>query len=87
MQIVKFVIFFSIYFAIFLRKSSRALKGFALTLSKNPSKAFLLSLVIVSTIFFIENVAAKLGVNAERIYQTFTEQSDVMFQKLNRVSL
>ena len=38
-------------------------------------------------VFCIENVAAKLGVNAERIYQAFTEQSDVMFQKLNRVSL
>ena len=38
-------------------------------------------------VFCIENVAAKLGVNAERVYKAFTEQSDVMFQKLNRVSL
>lgn len=29
-------------------------------------------------IFCIENVAAKLGVNAERIYQAFTEKSDIL---------
>ena len=28
-------------------------------------------------VFCIENVAAKLGVNAERIYQAFTEKSDM----------
>ena len=27
---------------------------------------------------FIENVAAKLGVDAERVYQAFTEQSDIL---------
>ena len=26
----------------------------------------------------IENVAAKLGVNAERVYQAFTEKSDIL---------
>ena len=29
-------------------------------------------------IFCIENVAAKLGVNAERIYRAFTEKSDIL---------
>ena len=29
-------------------------------------------------VFCIENVATKLGVEAERIYQTFTEQSDIL---------
>ena len=29
-------------------------------------------------VFCIENVAAKLGVNAERVYQAFTEQSDIL---------
>ena len=29
-------------------------------------------------IFCIENVAAKLGVDAERVYQAFTEQSDIL---------
>ena len=29
-------------------------------------------------IFCIENVAAKLGVNAERVYQAFTEKSDIL---------
>ena len=29
-------------------------------------------------VFCIENVAAKLGVDAERIYQAFTEQSDIL---------
>ena len=28
-------------------------------------------------VFCIENVAAKLGVDAERVYQAFTEQSDI----------
>ena len=28
-------------------------------------------------VFCIENVAAKLGVNAERVYQAFTEQSNM----------
>ena len=28
--------------------------------------------------FCIENVAAKLGVDAERVYQAFTEQSDIL---------
>ena len=30
------------------------------------------------TVFCIENVAAKLGVDAERVYQAFTEQSDIL---------
>ena len=29
-------------------------------------------------IFCIENVAAKLGVNAERVYQAFTEKSHIL---------
>mgnify|MGYP000824790026 CR=1 FL=1 len=29
-------------------------------------------------VFCIENVAAKLGVDAERVYQVFTEQSDIL---------
>lgn len=29
-------------------------------------------------VFCIENVAAKLGVNAERIYQVFTEESNIL---------
>ena len=29
-------------------------------------------------VFCIENVAAKLGVNAERVYEAFTEQSDIL---------
>ena len=29
-------------------------------------------------IFCIENVAAKLGVNAECVYQAFTEKSDIL---------
>ena len=29
-------------------------------------------------VFCIENVAAKLGVDAERVYQAFTEQSDIL---------
>lgn len=29
-------------------------------------------------VFCIENVAANLGVNAERVYQAFTEQSDIL---------
>ena len=28
--------------------------------------------------FCIENVAAKLGMNAERVYQAFTEQSNIL---------
>ena len=28
-------------------------------------------------VFCIENVAAKLGVDAERVYQAFTEKSDI----------
>ena len=30
------------------------------------------------TVFCIENVAAKLGVDAERVYQAFTEKSDIL---------
>lgn len=30
------------------------------------------------TVFCIENVAEKLGVNAERVYQAFTEKSDIL---------
>ena len=30
------------------------------------------------TVFCIENVAKKLGVNAERVYQAFTEKSDIL---------
>ena len=29
-------------------------------------------------LFCIENVAAKLGVDAERVYQAFTEKSDIL---------
>ena len=29
-------------------------------------------------VFCIENVAAKLDVDAERVYQAFTEQSDIL---------
>lgn len=29
-------------------------------------------------VFCIENVAVKLGVNAERIYRAFTEKSDIL---------
>lgn len=29
-------------------------------------------------VFCIENVAARLGVNAEQIYETFTEKSDIL---------
>lgn len=29
-------------------------------------------------VFCIENVVAKMGVDAERIYQAFTEQSDIL---------
>lgn len=29
-------------------------------------------------VFCIENVAAKLGVNATRVYQAFTEKSDIL---------
>ena len=29
-------------------------------------------------VFCIENVAANLGVDAERVYQAFTEQSDIL---------
>ena len=29
-------------------------------------------------VFCIENVAAKLGVNAEYVYQAFTEKSDIL---------
>lgn len=29
-------------------------------------------------VFCIENVAEKLGVDAERVYQAFTEQSDIL---------
>lgn len=29
-------------------------------------------------VFCIENVAAKMGVNAERIYRAFTEESDIL---------
>ena len=35
-------------------------------------------------IFCIENVAAKLGVDAERVYQAFTEQSDICMAILCR---
>ena len=29
-------------------------------------------------VFCIENVAAKMGLGAERVYQAFTEQSDIL---------
>ena len=29
-------------------------------------------------VFCIENVAAKLGVNAKRVYQAFTQKSDIL---------
>ncbi len=29
-------------------------------------------------VFCIENIAAKLGVNAERVYRAFTEKSDIL---------
>ena len=31
-------------------------------------------------VFCIENVAAKLGVDAERVYQAFTEQSERLYR-------
>ena len=30
------------------------------------------------SIFCIENIAARLGVNAERVYEAFTEKSDIL---------
>lgn len=30
-------------------------------------------------VFCIENVAAKLGVNAERVYQAFSDKSDILY--------
>ena len=30
-------------------------------------------------VFCIENVAEKLGVNAARVYRTFTEKSDILY--------
>lgn len=30
-------------------------------------------------VFCIENVAAKLGVDAERVYQAFTEKGDILY--------
>ncbi len=30
-------------------------------------------------VFCIENVAAKLGVNAELVFQAFTEKSDILY--------
>lgn len=38
---------------------------------KNPSE-------LEFVIFCIENVAAKLGVNAECVYQAFTEKSNIL---------
>ena len=38
---------------------------------KNPSE-------LEFAIFCIENVAAKLGVNAEHVYQAFTEKSNIL---------
>ena len=38
---------------------------------KNPNE-------LEFVVFCIENVAAKLGVNAERVYQAFTEKSDIL---------
>ena len=29
-------------------------------------------------VFCVENVAAKLGVSAEKVYETFTEKSDIL---------
>ena len=29
-------------------------------------------------VFYIENLMAKLGVDAERVYQAFTEKSDIL---------
>ena len=29
-------------------------------------------------VFCIENIAARLGVNAERVYEAFTEKSDIL---------
>ena len=37
-------------------------------------------------VFCIENVAAKLGVDAERVYQAFTEQSDILNLSLIHIS-
>ena len=33
---------------------------------------------LVFAVFCIENVAAKLGVGAERVYQAFTEKSNIL---------
>ena len=46
-------------------------------LAKN-AKSDPISSELEFAVFCIENVAAKLGVDAERVYQAFTEQSDIL---------
>ena len=43
-----------------------------------PDKKIKNSNELEFAVFCIENVAAKLGVNAERVYQAFTEKSDIL---------
>ena len=33
-------------------------------------------------VFCIENIAARLGVNAERVYEAFTEKSDILYRNM-----
>ena len=43
-----------------------------------PNKAIENSKELEFAVFCIENVAAKLGVGAERVYQAFTEKSNIL---------
>ena len=43
-----------------------------------PDKKIKNSSELEFAVFCIENVAAKLGVDAERVYQAFTEKSDIL---------
>lgn len=43
-----------------------------------PDKKIVNSRELEFAVFCIENVAAKLGVDAERVYQIFTEKSDIL---------
>ena len=43
-----------------------------------PDKKIKNSSELEFAVFCIENVAAKLGMDAERVYQAFTEQSDIL---------
>ena len=43
-----------------------------------PDKKIKNSSELEFAVFWIENVAAKLGMDAERVYQAFTEKSDIL---------